>query len=68
VLASLAPGDSPQGDPEDFPSLSAEEIRAAIAFAAASAAEDIPLPPSRWMKIKLDETLPLRLASRRSGA
>jgi uncharacterized protein (DUF433 family) len=44
VLASLAAGDSPEEILADFPSLSAEDIRAAIAFAAASAAEDLPVP------------------------
>lgn len=44
VLASLAAGDSPEEILSDFPSLSAEDIRAAIAFAAASAAEDLPVP------------------------
>ncbi len=44
VLASLAAGDSAEEILADFPSLSAEDIRAAIAFAAASAAEDIPVP------------------------
>lgn len=44
VLASLADGDSPEEILADFPSLSAEDIRAAIAFAAASAEEDMPVP------------------------
>jgi uncharacterized protein (DUF433 family) len=43
VLASLAEGDSLEEILADFPSLSAEDIRAAIAFAAASAEEDLPL-------------------------
>ncbi len=42
VLASLAGGDSPEEILADFPSLSVEDIRAAIAFAAASAEEDLP--------------------------
>jgi uncharacterized protein (DUF433 family) len=44
VLASLADGDPVEEILADFPSLKAEDIRAAIAFAAASAEEDLPLP------------------------
>jgi uncharacterized protein (DUF433 family) len=44
VLASLADGDSPEEVLADFPSLEAEDIQAAIAFAAASAEEDLPVP------------------------
>jgi uncharacterized protein (DUF433 family) len=44
VLASLAAGDSVEEVLTDFPSLKAEDIQAAIAFAAASAEEDLPLP------------------------
>jgi uncharacterized protein (DUF433 family) len=44
VLASLAQGDSVEDILEDFPSLKPEDVRAAIAFAAASAEEDLPLP------------------------
>jgi len=44
VLASLATGDSVEEILADFPSLKAEDIRAAIAFAAASAEEDLPVP------------------------
>lgn len=43
VLASLAEGASTAEILADFPTLSAEDIRAAIAFAAASAQEDLPL-------------------------
>lgn len=43
VLASLATGDSPDEILADFPSLKTEDVRAAIAFAAASAEEDLPL-------------------------
>jgi len=42
VLASLAEGDSPEDILNDFPSLTPEDVRAAIAFAAASAEEDLP--------------------------
>jgi uncharacterized protein (DUF433 family) len=44
VLASLADGDTAEDILSDFPSLKAEDIQAAIAFAAASAEEDLPLP------------------------
>jgi len=45
VLASLAGGDSIEEILADFPSLKPEDVRAAIAFAAASAEEDLPVPP-----------------------
>jgi uncharacterized protein (DUF433 family) len=45
VLASLAEGDSMEEILEQFPTLKPEDIRAAIAFAAASAEEDLPVPP-----------------------
>ena len=44
VLASLAAGDSPEEILADFPTLKREDIQAAIAFAAASAEEDLPVP------------------------
>jgi uncharacterized protein (DUF433 family) len=44
VLASLASGDSIQEILDDFPSLKAEDVQAAIAFAASSAEEDLPVP------------------------
>jgi len=44
VLASLAAGDSVEDILADFPALKAEHVRAAIAFAAASAEEDLPVP------------------------
>lgn len=44
VLASLAEGDSVEKILADFPSLKAEDVQAAIAFAAASAEEDLPTP------------------------
>jgi uncharacterized protein (DUF433 family) len=44
VLASLAEGDSPEEILADFPSLQVEDVQAAIAFAAASAEEDLPVP------------------------
>jgi uncharacterized protein (DUF433 family) len=44
VLASLAEGASIEQIIDDFPTLSAEQVRAVIAFAAASAEEDLPVP------------------------
>jgi len=44
VLASLAAGDTAEDILADFPSLKADDVWAAIAFAAASAEEDLPVP------------------------
>jgi len=44
VLASLAAGDSVEAIIADFPALTREDVQAAIAFAAGSAGEDLPLP------------------------
>jgi uncharacterized protein (DUF433 family) len=44
VLASLAAGDAPDDILAGFSSLKPEDIKAAIAFAVASAEEDLPLP------------------------
>ncbi|HEX8817534.1 MAG TPA: DUF433 domain-containing protein [Terriglobales bacterium] len=44
VLASLAAGDAVETILADFPALKAEDVQAAIAFAAASAEEDLPVP------------------------
>jgi uncharacterized protein (DUF433 family) len=44
VLASLAAGESVEEILGDFPSLKAEDVQAAVAFAAASAEEDLPVP------------------------
>lgn len=43
VLASLAEGATMAEILSDFPTLSEEDVRAAIAFAATSAQEDLPL-------------------------
>ena len=43
VLASLAEGATTAEILEDFPTLAAADVRAAIAFAAASAQEDLPV-------------------------
>lgn len=44
ILASLAEGASTQELLDDFPTLTERSVRAVIAFAAASAEEDLPLP------------------------
>ena len=44
VLASLADGETVEEILASFPTLREEQVRAAIAFAAASAQEDLPLP------------------------
>jgi len=44
VLASLADGDTTEQIIRSFPSIGEQQVRAAIAFAAASAQEDLPLP------------------------
>lgn len=43
VLASLAAGDTADAILGDFPTLKPEDVQAAIAFAAASAEEDLPV-------------------------
>ena len=44
VLASLAEGDSVEQIVRSFPTLTPQHVRAAIAFAAASVQDDLPLP------------------------
>jgi len=43
ILASLAEGASIDEILDDFPTLTEQDVRAAIAFAAASAEEDMPI-------------------------
>lgn len=45
VLASLAEGDTAEQILSEFPSLTLWHVQAAVAFAAASAQEDLPTPP-----------------------
>jgi uncharacterized protein (DUF433 family) len=45
VLGYLANGESIATVLADYPSLTEEHIRAAVAFAASSASEDLPSPP-----------------------
>ena len=47
VLASLAEGATIDELLGDFPTLTAQDVRAAIAFAAASAQEDLPVAEAR---------------------
>ena len=44
ILASLAEGATAKELLEDFPTLAEKDIQAVIAFAAASAEEDLPVP------------------------
>jgi uncharacterized protein (DUF433 family) len=44
VLAGLATGDTSEEILAEFPTLKPEDVQAAIAFAAASAEEDLPVP------------------------
>jgi uncharacterized protein (DUF433 family) len=44
LLASLAEGCSEDEILRNFPALSSDDVRAVIAFAAASAGEDLPVP------------------------
>jgi uncharacterized protein (DUF433 family) len=43
-MASLAEGDTVEQIVASFPALTAKQVRAVIAFAAASVQEDLPLP------------------------
>lgn len=45
ILASLAEGDRTDDILKDFPTLTEEDVQAVIAFAAASAEEDLPPVP-----------------------
>ncbi len=50
ILASLAEGAGTEEIIKDFPTLSADDVRAVIAFAAASAEEDLPVPSIPGLK------------------
>jgi len=45
LLASLSEGGTMDEILADYPSITADDLRAVIAFAAASAGEDLPIPP-----------------------
>jgi len=53
VLASLAAGDSVANILADFPAMNAEHVQAAIAFAAASAEEDLPVPATPALQLRI---------------
>jgi uncharacterized protein (DUF433 family) len=56
ILLSLASGDTDEQILHSFPALTSDDLRAAIAFAAASAAEDVPLPPlPRYARTLIEE-------------
>lgn len=44
ILASLAAGDTEKEILADFPTMSAKQLRGVIAFAAAAAQDDLPIP------------------------
>lgn len=46
LLASLAEGARTEEILADFPTITEEDLRAVIAFAATSAEEDLPIPPT----------------------
>jgi uncharacterized protein (DUF433 family) len=45
LLASLAEGGGFDEILADYPTITADDLRAVVAFAAASAEEDLPIPP-----------------------
>ena len=53
VLGYLAHGETTESILRDFPSLTADDVRAVIAFAAAAAGEDLPAPPPLPPEIKV---------------
>lgn len=53
ILGYLAHGEKPDAILRDFPSLTEDDVRAVIAFAAAAAAEDLPAPPPLPPAIKV---------------
>lgn len=53
VLGYLAHGEPTETILRDFPSLTADDVRAVIAFAAAAAGEDLPAPPPLPPEIKV---------------
>lgn len=53
ILGYLAHGESEATILADFPSLTAEDVRTVIAFAAASASEDLPAPTPAPHEVKV---------------
>lgn len=64
VLASLAEGMSIAEIVKDFPTLDEDAVRAVIAFAAASAEEDLPVPPAPSLACRSRSTGTFRCALR----
>jgi uncharacterized protein (DUF433 family) len=53
ILGYLAHGDSTAQILADFPSLTQDDLRAVVAFAAASASEDLPAPTPAPHEVKV---------------
>ena len=53
ILGYLAQGESAATILTDFPSLTEEDVRAVVAFAAASASEDLPAPTPAPHEVKV---------------
>ena len=53
ILGYLAHGETTEAILREFPSLTEQDVRAVIAFAAASAGEDLPPPPPLPSEIKV---------------
>lgn len=53
ILGYLAHGETTEVILREFPSLTEEDVRAVIAFAAASASEDLPAPAPEPLKTKV---------------
>jgi len=53
ILGYLAHGDSTAQILSDFPSLTEDDVRAVVAFAAASASEDLPAPTPAPHEVKV---------------
>jgi uncharacterized protein (DUF433 family) len=53
ILGYLAHGDSTAQILDDFPSLTEDDVRAIVAFAAASASEDLPAPTPAPHEVKV---------------
>jgi uncharacterized protein (DUF433 family) len=67
VLASLAAGDAAEEILADFPALKAEHLQAAIAFAAASSEDDLPVPGHSALLTQRKRSMPKAKAPSRSG-
>jgi uncharacterized protein (DUF433 family) len=53
ILAHLAHGETVEHIVKEFPTVTAEDVRAVIAFAAASVAEDLPAPSPVPLDVKV---------------